>query len=441
MDPAAELAVLGAVLADRRKFVEVADLIRTPDVFGVAAHALIWAALLELDADDRPFDPVSLAAALKARGDLDGVGGVGYLATLDTAAPFRANAIEYARIVAAAAGRRRLHALAQRLADGASSGEQSAEALATEAQQGLVDAVGMAPTGGLEPVPRVLERTLDLLDRMRASVGGVTGLPSGHIELDRMLTGFHPGELIVLAARPGVGKTALAMNWAAHAAERVRKPVAVFSLEMPSEQLAMRLLAAEGRVALSRLRQGGLSEMDMANLNSVAARLYQAPLHIDATAALGLFGMRTRCRQLVSRIGGALGLVVVDYLQLMGSAGDGRRESREQEVAACSRGLKQLAKDLGCPVIALSQLNRKVEERKGGRPILSDLRESGSVEQDADAVLFLYEPETEDADAGPGAKQMELIVAKQRNGPTGSVFLHLLPEFVKFEQRAREWQQ
>lgn len=433
-DHEAERAVLGAVLADKRRFSEVAEIIGTPDNFAAEVHALLWEALLEADEDGFAFDPITVADILKRRGTLDRVGGLGYLVGLDTAAPTSANALEYARLVMQASQRRKIHALGRKLASDAEAGASTPAELAAQAEGGLSDAVGDAKGGGLQAMPVVMEGALNLLDKLRTSIGGVTGLASGHMDLDRMTTGFHPGELIVVAARPGVGKTALVLNWLSYMSTVLKQSGAMFSLEMPTEQLALRLLAAEAGVSLKRLREGGLSDHDMGKINEAASKLYGAPMWIDDTASMGLFGIRTRMKAHRQRSKTPLAVVAIDYLQLMGG-GDPR--NREQEVASYSRGLKQLAKDERVVVIALSQLNRKVDDRKDGRPRLSDLRESGSLEQDADAVMFIHEVPEEDEEQVPGAKQVELIVAKQRNGPTGSVFLHLLPDIVKFVSRAR----
>lgn len=433
-DHEAERAVLGAVLADKRRFAEVAEVIGTAESFAAEVHGLVWEALLEADEDGFAFDPITIADILKRRGTIERVGGLGYLVGLDSAAPMAANALEYARLVMQAAQRRKIHALGKRLAHDAEMGGSTPAELAAAAEGGLSDAVGDAKGAGLQPMPVVMEGALNLLDKLRTSAGGVTGLATGHYDLDKMTTGFHPGELIVLAARPGVGKTAMLLNWLSHVALHLKKAGAMFSLEMPTDQLALRLLASEARVSLKRLREGGLSDNDMAKINEASAKLYGAPLAIDDMASMSLFGMRTRIKAYRQRNKTGLAIVAIDYLQLMGG-GDPR--NREQEVASYSRGLKQLAKDERLVVVALSQLNRKVDDRKDGRPRLSDLRESGSLEQDADAVMFIHEVPEEQEEQIPGAKQVELIVAKQRNGPTGSVFLHLLPDIVKFESRAR----
>jgi replicative DNA helicase len=434
-DYSAERAVLGGILADKRKIADVATIVRREDFF-YEPHGEIFEACLQLESALRPVDTLTLAEELKIRGTLAQVGGITYLSDLDTAAPSAANATEYARIVADKALRRRLLDAAKGLVELSSKEEGAIQELIDEAQKRIFAIGEERVTGEPKKINEVMEKTLDLLDKLRQTKGGITGLATGFYDLDRQLTGLHGGELIILAARPGVGKTSLALNMAVHAAVKEKKGVAVFSLEMPSDQLALRLLSSEARVSLKRLREGGLSDHDMTKINTAAADLYNAPMYIDDSGALTSFDLRAKARRLKAK-DKTLSLIVIDYLQLM--SGGGRSDSREQEVAQISRALKQLAKELSVPIIALSQLNRKVEERKDGKPMLSDLRESGSIEQDADVVMFIHPEKEEEGGGGgvPGALAVELIVAKQRNGPTGSVPLILLQEYTKFENRAR----
>jgi replicative DNA helicase len=431
-DYAAERALLGGMLADKRKIADVATIVRRDDFF-YAPHGEIFEACVQLDLNNKPVDSLTLAEELQVRGTLAQVGGLAYLAELDTAAPTSANATEYARIVSDKSLRRRLLDTSKGLVELTGKQDGTVEELLDEAQKRIF-AIGEERVSG-EPkkIHEVLEKTLDLLDKLRETKGGITGISTGFYDLDKQLTGFHAGELIILAARPGVGKTSLALNMGVHIALREKKAVAVFSLEMPADQLAMRLLSSEAKVSLKRLREGGLSDHDMTKINSIAAELYQAPIYIDDSGSLTGFDLRAKARRLKQKDKN-LSLIIIDYLQLM--SGGGKSDSREQEVAQISRGLKQLAKELGLPIIALSQLNRKVEERKDGRPMLSDLRESGSIEQDADVVMFIH-PEPVEGEGVPGSLNIELIVAKQRNGPTGGVPLILLQEYTKFENRAR----
>lgn len=443
-DLAAERAVLGAVLADNQVIADVGKIVQ-PDDFANTAHAQIFSAMLGLDSGQRTVDHLTLAEELKTRGQLASVGGPAYLMSLDQVVPMAANATQYAEIVRDQAVRRRLAGVAREILELASQETGSLEGILDEAERKVFVIAERKREGDLRPVRELMERTLDLLDKMKMSSSGVTGISTGFLDLDMQLTGLHAGELIILAARPGIGKTSLAMNIAVHVALKEARPVGIFSLEMPSEQLLMRLLASSARVDMKKLRGGRLTSLDEEKFQGVAGELYNAPLYIDDTGALSPFDLRAKARRLKQKHP-QLGLLVVDYLQLMHQKG--KVESRQIEVSEISRSLKALAKELDVPILALSQLNRKVEERKGGKPMLSDLRESGAIEQDADVVMFIHrEEDSGDGGDGEGAPQrtgavpVELIVAKQRNGPIGSIDLIFLSEYTKFESRARgDWQ-
>ncbi len=441
-DLAAERAVLGAVLADNSVIADVGKLV-LPEDFAVPAHSQIFSAMLGLDSTQRKVDPLTLAEELKVRGQLATVGGPAYIMGLDQVVPVAANAVEYAQIVRDQSVRRRLAGMGQQLIQLASQDTGSTEELVDEAERGIFLLAERRREGELKPVRELMESTLELLDRMKAQANGVTGLSTGFVDLDQQLTGLHPGELIVVAARPGIGKTSLAMNIATHVALKEQRPVGVFSLEMPADQLLMRLLASEARVDMKKLRGGRLTAHDQEKFQEAASKLWNAPLYIDDTGALSPFDLRAKARRLKQK-DPRLSLIVIDYLQLMHQKG--KVESRQLEVAEISRSLKSLAKEIGVPIVALSQLNRKVEERKGGKPMLSDLRESGAIEQDADVVMFIHrEDEGEGGDGEQAAQSrtvipVELIVAKQRNGPVGSIDLVFLAEYTRFESRAKgEW--
>ncbi len=438
-DLAAERAVLGAVLADNAVIAEVAERVQ-PDDFASAAHAQIFAAMISLDAAQRTVDHLTLSEELKTRGQLAAVGGPPYLMGLDQVVPVATNAPQYAQIVKDQAIRRRLAVAGREIQELASQDAGDLELLLDEAERKVFLLAESKREGELRPVRDLMEHTLELLDNLTRSATGVTGLPTGYLDLDRQLTGFHRGELLVLAARPGLGKTALALNIANHVALKEQRAVGIFSLEMPADQLLMRLLASSARVDMKKLRGGRLTADDQKKFQEVAGALFHAPLYIDDSGTLSPFELRAKARRLKQR-DERLGLLVVDYLQLMHLKG--KVENRQLEVSEISRSLKALAKELDVPVLALSQLNRKVEERKGGRPLLSDLRESGAIEQDADVVMFIHRDD-EDEDGGMAFREsspVELIVAKQRNGPIGTIDLVFLSEFTRFESRAKgEWQ-
>jgi replicative DNA helicase len=438
-DLAAERAVLGALLADAGLFASVAEKV-TADDFANPAHAQIFEAIRRLDAASKQADHLTVAEELKEMGQLAAVGGVAYLMSLDQAVPYMGNAAQYAQIVKDQAVRRRLAQAGREIVDLASQETGDIGGLLDEAQRKVFLLAEQRQSGDLRPVSELMEQTLDLLDKMKASASGITGLSTGFVDLDMQLTGLHSGELIILAARPGIGKTSLAMNVATHAALKEEKAVGIFSLEMPADQLLMRLLASCARVDMKKLRGGRLSPHDEEKFQEMAGQLYNAPLYIDDTGGLSPYDLRAKARRLKQK-DPRLSLLVIDYLQLMHVKG--RVESRQLEVSEISRSLKQLAKELEVPIIALSQLNRKVEERKGGKPMLSDLRESGAIEQDADVVMFIHREDEGEGEGGgeqqpsSGVIPVELIVAKQRNGPVGSVELVFLSEYTRFESRAR----
>jgi replicative DNA helicase len=396
--------------------------------------------MISLDAAQRTVDHLTLSEELKTRGQLAAVGGPPYLMGLDQVVPVATNAPQYAQIVKDQAIRRRLAAAGREIQELASQDAGDLEVLLDEAERKVFLLAESKREGELRPVRDLMEHTLELLDNLTRSATGVTGLPTGYLDLDRQLTGFHRGELLVLAARPGLGKTALALNIANHVAMKEQRAVGIFSLEMPADQLLMRLLASSARVDMKKLRGGRLTADDQKKFQKVANELFHAPLYIDDTGTLSPFELRAKARRLKQR-DERLGLLVVDYLQLMHLKG--KVENRQLEVSEISRSLKALAKELEVPVLALSQLNRKVEERKGGRPLLSDLRESGAIEQDADVVMFIHRDD-EDEDGGMAFREsspVELIVAKQRNGPIGTIDLVFLSEFTRFESKAKgEWQ-
>jgi replicative DNA helicase len=440
-DVAAERAVLGCILMDNSVLSNVQEVISAED-FSVPAHADIFRSIVAIDMRSEKVDPLTVAEQLKVDGKLASIGGPGYLSQLDQMVPFAQNALEYARIIKNQSTRRLLAGAGREILDLATQETGDVAALLDEAERKVFEIAQKRRVGDLRPMSDLMEEALTMLDKMKNSGGGVTGVASGFVDLDNLLTGFHGGELIVLAARPGIGKTSLAMNFALHVAGKENLAVAVFSLEMPAVQLLTRLLATHAKVDMKKLRGGRLSPADEERISESANELFKAKFYIDDSGGLSSFDLRAKARRLNQKEG-KLGLIVIDYLQLMHQKG--KVESRQLEIAEISRALKQLSKELDVPIIALSQLNRKVEERKGGKPMLSDLRESGAIEQDADVVMFIHrEEEGEDGGGAPPERgsnmNVELIIAKQRNGPIGSVDLIFMSEFTRFESRIRDWQ-
>jgi replicative DNA helicase len=373
-------------------------------------------------------------------GKLASVGGPGYLSQLDQTVPFSQNAVEYARIIKNQAMRRALALAGREIQELATQEVGDVAELLDEAERKVFIIAEKRRTGDLRPMAELMEEALTLLDKMKQNSSGITGTATGFVDLDNQLTGLHGGELLILAARPGVGKTSLAMNIGLNVASKEKMAVAVFSLEMPSTQLLTRLLATHAKVDMRKLRGGRLAPSDEERISEASNELFSLPLYVDDSGGLSSFDLRAKARRLKQKEP-TLGLIVIDYLQLMHQKG--KVESRQLEVSEISRALKQLAKELDVPIMALSQLNRKVEERKGGKPMLSDLRESGAIEQDADVVMFIHrDDEGEEGAPEPQTRTVipvEVIIAKQRNGPIGSVDMVFLSEFTRFESRSRDW--
>ncbi len=426
----AEQAVLGAILTDEAAFDQVAALLRPGD-FYLLAHQHVYGACEELAREARTLDPILVQQRLDAKGLLGAAVPPELTLSLARAIGSAANVIHYARLVHEQSMARRMMLTAQRIVElGYESGTDIQRFLDTAQQE----VFGAAQGASVDTLKRISEPTLRALEgieavqkRVQQGLSPITGVPTGIHSLDRNTLGLQPGTLVVLAARPSVGKTAFALNAAVHAATRASRKVAFFSLEMPSDQLALRILASEAKLDWRRLSQGQLGRHDWDRLATQADRIGAASIWIDDNFVLTPVELRSKCRKL-KRENGGLDLVVVDYLQLMHAPTDRMNQSREQEIATISRSLKALAKELECPILALSQLNRSVEKRKGEPPMLSDLRESGAIEQDADIVPFLHrsEEDSKDAQSGQAAGDtvpVQLIIAKQRQGPTGNVDL------------------
>lgn len=431
---AAEQSVLGAILLDNSIFDQVADLLQSQD-FYTGAHRVIYQAICTLLERGEPADPIVLQNYLQKNEELQSIGGSGYLAQLIETVPSTVNATAYARLVRDKAVLRELAQQATQIVESVyQSRNIPTEQLLDDAEQRIF-AVGEgrgqrnATYASLKSVLMPVLHNIDLLMKHK---GSVTGVATGFTDLDKMLAGLQKSDLLVLAGRPSMGKTSFAMNIATNAALDHQVPVAIFSLEMSKEQLVSRMLASSARIDAQKLRTGWLDDKDYGQLISMAHHLSQAPLYIDDTPAITIAALRARARRM--RREQKIQLIIIDYLQLM--QGDAKTENRVQEISQISRGLKSLAKELNIPVIALSQLSRRLEERPNKRPILSDLRESGAIEQDADVVLFVFREEVYKENDPALAGLAEIIVAKQRNGPTGKVKLTFLKQFTRFENHA-----
>lgn len=431
----AEQSVLGAILLDHEVLDALEGLLPTPEAFYLEAHRRIYKAMQALRARRLPVDLVTLSEELRARGDLEAVGGLTYLVSLQESVPTALYAEHYARIVAEKwALRRLIHAAgeAMRLAY---EEEGSVDEILDQAGRKVLE---VALTGREEegrPLRELVHETFEHIEALLQNKGETAGVRTGFKELDGLIGTLAPGSLNIIAARPAMGKTAFALTIAQHAALREGVPVAIYSLEMPAGQLVLRMLCSEARIDMNRVRQGNLTDRDFTRLVDAASRLSEAPIFIDDSPDLTLMELRARSRRLRARE--KVGLVVVDYLQLISSPPSKNGENRQQEIAAISRGLKGLARELSVPVLALSQLSRAVESRPNKRPMLSDLRESGSLEQDADLVMFIYRdeyyhPHSEKAGIA------EIIIGKQRNGPTGTVELQFHPQHVRFNDLAKD---
>ncbi|MDE2929103.1 MAG: replicative DNA helicase [Acidobacteriota bacterium] len=430
----AERAVLGAVLLDNRIFDQAAELLVSED-FYLESHRRIFDTIVTLAGASKAVDILTLREELTRRTDLDAVGGVAYIASLVDGVPRVANIEDYARIVKEKAVLRKLVHSANDILNRSFSDEEDPGLLLEEAEKAIFQIGQERSRTGFAPLQELLSSAYKHVENLHSRQDEVTGVPTGFTQLDGMLSGLQNSDLIIIAARPGLGKTSLALNIAQYVAVKKQKVAGVFSLEMTSQQLALRLLCSEARVDSHKMRSGFLSKREWTDLAGAVSRLSEARLFIDDTPGISLLEMRSKARRLASEQG--LDLLIVDYLQLMSGELSGRRrhENRQQEISTISRSLKALAKELSVPLIAISQLSRAPEQRRGNhRPQLSDLRESGSIEQDADVVMFIYRESyyKKDEDLDEDDRYTEIIVGKQRNGPTGTVKLVFLEKFTRF---------
>jgi replicative DNA helicase len=430
-NPEAERTVLGAVLVDNSAFNSAAEILTREDFYR-EAHRRIFEAMGDLAEKSQPIDLVTLKDELARGSALEAVGGPGYLASLASGVPRVTSVEQWSRIIKEKAVLRNLIHASNRIVQSCYEAEEDAALLLDRAEKAIFDIAEHRIRQGFVPIKETLKESFRTIDQLAQSRDLVTGLPTGFVDLDERTSGLQKGDLIIVASRPSMGKTSLCLNIAQHATQKTGETVGLFSLEMSKEQLVLRLLCADGRVDAHRLRTGNLGEKDWARLAKAYADLSSSKIFIDDSATLTPLEMRAKCRRLKAEHG--LGLVIVDYLQLV--QGSGRVENRQQEISSISRSLKGMAKELGVPVMALSQLSRAPEARSEKRPQLSDLRESGAIEQDADIVMFIFREEVyKETEENRGVA--EIIIGKQRNGPIGTVRLAFIKEFTRFENL--EW--
>jgi replicative DNA helicase len=425
----AERTVLGAILVDNAAFNSAAEVLARDDFYR-EAHRRIFDAMAALSEKSQPIDVVTLKDELLRAGALDAVGGAAYLGSLVEGVPRVTNVDQWSRIIKEKSVLRSLIHAGNRIVQSCYEAEDDPANVLDRAEKAIFEIAERRLRQGFVGIREIVKESFRTIDQLSQSKELVTGLPTGFIDIDELTTGLQKGDLIIVAARPAMGKTSLCLNIAQHASQKTGETVGVFSLEMSKEQLVLRMLCSEARVDAHKLRTGHLQEKDWARLANAYATLSSARIFIDDSASLTPLEVRAKCRRLKAEHG--LGLVIVDYLQLM-TAG-GRVENRQQEISGISRSLKGLAKELDCPVIALSQLSRAPEARTEKRPQLADLRESGAIEQDADIVMFIYREEVYKA-SPENTGLAEVIVAKQRNGPIGTTELVFIKQFTRFENK------
>ncbi|MDO4869124.1 MAG: replicative DNA helicase [Bacillota bacterium] len=426
----AEQSVLGASLLSKDALYEVLEIVRADDFYD-ENNKEIFRAIVELSKRNAPIDALTVSEELKKRNSLKMVGGRGYITSLSGQTPTTANAGEYAKIVAEKASIRRLIKVADDVSAKGYDDEMDAGSIMDYAESGIFEISQQRHKGKYVHIKDVLLENIEIIDEASKHEGGITGITTGFRELDNKTSGWQKSDLIILAARPAMGKTAFALSLALNAAIKGRASIMLFSMEMAKEQLGQRLLAMESKVDMQKLKTGKLDRRDWDDINMALDVLSGTDINIDDTAGISIMEMKSKCRRMKAEKG--LDLVIIDYLQLMNP--EGRADSRTQEISVISRNLKLLARELDCPVLVLSQLSRAPEQRTDHRPMLSDLRESGSIEQDADIVIFLYRDEyyNEDTEA-PG--ECEVILAKQRSGPTGTIKVAWLDKITKFVDSA-----
>ena len=434
-DIEAEQAVLGAIFLDADSIIDAMEIIEPQDFYR-RSHQIIFQAMIQLNDRNESIDLITLKAEIEKSNSLEDIGGLTYLTELSQASPSAASIAYYAKIVDDKATLRNLIQTASRIVTKGFEQDEDVQSIVDQAEKSILEVSEKRNSNGFQSIADVLNRTIENIDQLAQNNEEITGLPTGYAALDKMTAGLQKEELIILAARPAVGKTAFALNIAQNVGTKTDRSVAIFSLEMGAESLVNRMLCAEGSIEASHLRTGQLSEEEWRNLIVAMGSLSNASIYIDDTPGIKISEIRARCRKLAQEKGN-LGLILIDYLQLIEGTG---RENRQQEVSEISRQLKKLAKELKVPVIALSQLSRGVEQRQDKRPVLSDIRESGSIEQDADIVAFLYrddyyQREGDEEDGGEEPQNnnvIEVIIEKNRSGARGTVELLCIKEYNKF---------
>jgi len=429
----AEQSILGGILLDNESLHSVLEILQIPDFYS-EAHRRIFSAILDLYDRNEPCDLITLSNILNDKSQLDNVGGMAYLASLVDNVPSSANITYYAKIVKEKSVLRSLIGTATEILSRSYDPVNDVEEVLDQAEQAIFEISQHKIKPAFSPMREIIKDSFKTIEQLYERKSMITGVPTGFERIDDLTSGLQNSDLIIIAGRPSMGKTAFALNIASFVALEAAIPVAIFSLEMSKEQLALRMLASEAKVDSQRLRKGFLGETDWPKLTNAAGRLADAAIFIDDTPAITVLEMKAKARRLKAESG--LGLVLLDYLQLMRSGNT--KESREQEISEISRSLKALAKELSIPVVALSQLNRKVEDRSDLRPQMADLRESGAIEQDADVIAFIYRDEVYNkSDDNPEKGIAEIIIGKQRNGPTGTVKLAFMEKYTSFENLAR----
>jgi replicative DNA helicase len=428
----AEVATLGAMLLDSEAISSVIQFLRADD-FYKNAHKKIFDAVIDLTNKGEVVDLITLTEQLRSQGELDGCGGIGYISELTSRVPTSANAEYYAKVVRDCSVRRKLIRISASITSTAYDEAQEVRVVIEEAEKHIFDLIDTGHSSSYQSIKEIIPETIAAIERLYHTKDSFTGVPTGFVELDNMTSGFQDSELIIIGARPSVGKTAFALSMASNIAIKYKKPVGFFTLEMSSQAIVQRLVSSEARLDFSIIRKGLLKPSDFHNLTEAAGRIYDAPLYIEDTPNLRLLDLRALARRMKAKHN--VSIIFIDYLTLVTS--ENSKLARHEQIAEISRSLKALARELKIPIIALSQVKREVQ---GGRPTLADIRESGSIEQDADVVIFIHRKMKTDRDADDDTSDIEteLIIAKQRNGPVGTVKVAFIPKYTRFESLAHE---